>query len=81
MSFVPKVRTALLRHYSHGATVGEVYQGYRKVDELIGRLRPDLMNNVKQIEDLLAKGEITPTMAQYFKHDIESRDEAKSDYI
>jgi hypothetical protein len=65
-------------NYSHGPTVGDVYQGFRKVDELLLRLRPDLMTEVKQVDELLTKGELTPTMAKYFKKEIEMSNEAKS---
>jgi hypothetical protein len=68
----------LVRNYSHGPTVGQVYQDYRKIDQLLGRLRPDLMTEKEQIEKLLSQSEITPTMAAYFKKEIDVSNEAKS---
>lgn len=64
--------------YSHGPTIGQVYAGYRKIDELLARVRPDSKTDPAQIDELLAKGEITPTMAAHFKKDITMQNEAKS---
>lgn len=64
--------------YSHGATLGEVYASYQKVDEHLRRLRPDLITDAAKIEELQAKGELTPTMAAHFKKEIAASNEAKS---
>lgn len=67
-----------LRHYSHGATIAEVYASYRRVDEHLRRTRPDLINDSAKIDELQSRGEITPLMAAYFKKDIAHALEAKS---
>lgn len=66
------------RPYSHGATIGEVYGGYRKIDALLARLRPDQCRTTQEIDSMLSRGELTPTMAEHFKHDIRMMNEAKS---
>lgn len=66
------------RHYSHGATIGEVYAGYRKFDEHLRRTRPDLVGDPAKIDELQTRGEITPLMAAHFKKDIAHSMEAKS---
>lgn len=66
------------RCYSHGATVGEVYASYRKFDEHLGRTRPDLIGDPVKIDELQAKGELTPLMAAHFKKEIAHSVEAKS---
>lgn len=74
----PSLKAIQLAAYSHGPTIGQVYAGYRKIDELLARVRPDSKTNPAQIDELLAKGEITPTMAEHFKKDINMQNEAKS---
>lgn len=66
------------RSYSHGATIGEVYSSYRKIDALLARLRPDQCRTTQEIDSMLGRGELTPTMAEHFKHDIRMMNEAKS---
>lgn len=66
------------RSYSHGATIGQVYATYQKVEEHLRRTRPDLINDPAKIDELQAKGELTPLMAAHFKKEIAHSTEAKS---
>ena len=71
-------RRVLTRSYSHGPTVGQVYESYRKFDEHLARVRPDLATEVHQIDALLARGEITPNVATHYQQEIAAAKEAKS---
>jgi hypothetical protein len=68
----------LRRAYSHGATVGQVYEGFRKLDEHLARVRPDMVTESRQIDALLASGEITPNIAAHYNKEIAASKEAKS---
>lgn len=66
-----------LKRFSHGATVGQVYGAYKKLDDHLKKIRPDLVTDPVRIDELASRGEITPTMAEYFKQEISHSNEAK----
>lgn len=69
---------ALRRSYSHGVTVGQVYDSYRKLDEHLAHVRPDILTEKEKLDLLLAEGKITPNIAEHFKKEIDVSNEAKS---
>lgn len=80
-AFVPSRAPRRIRSYSHGPTVGEVYAGFRKIDEVLARVRPDRTTSPEQIDQMLARGDITPTMASHFKKDAAMMTEATSTVV
>lgn len=66
------------KRHSHGPSIGEVYVQYKPLDQALLALRPDRIDNVQKIDELLDAGKITPFMAAKFKEEIAVRAEAKS---
>lgn len=71
----------ITRPYSHGPTVGEVYATYRKLDEVLARVRPDSTTDIATIDAMLSRGDITPTTAEHFKREARMMNEAKSIFL
>lgn len=70
----------LQRPFSHGPTMGEVYASYQKIDEVLRKVRPDLVADPEKLREMQANGDITPTMAEHFIKEAKVMKEAKSMY-
>lgn len=72
------LQTTFHRTYSHGPTIGQVYGSYQQFDKHLGRLRPDLITDLRRLDALQASGELTPHMTSIFKKEVNDSNEAKS---